>query len=105
MDAPDTASWAQCVHVCLLVMITSELSMHVFVPDSIFTSTCCNSHALTPLPRLCVALLMPLMPLLGIVCHNVCAAIAISRANEVVVLMPLMLLPSLSGFLYRFVCP
>ena len=41
VDAPDTAFWAQRVHVCLLMMILSELSMCVFVPDSTFTSTCC----------------------------------------------------------------
>ena len=66
LNAPDTASWAQHVRVCLLMMIPSELSMCVFVPDFTFTSTCCNFHAMTPLPRLCVALLM-LLPGLRVV--------------------------------------
>ena len=61
VDAPYNACWAQCVRACLLMMMLSELSMCVFVPDSTFTSTCCNFHVLTPFPRLCVALLMPLM--------------------------------------------
>ena len=58
-DAPDAASWAQHVRLCLPVMIFSELIVGVFVPDSTFMSMCCNFHALTPLPGLCVALLMP----------------------------------------------
>ena len=66
VDAPDTGSWAQRVCVYLLMMMLSDLSMCVFVLDSTFMSTCCKFHALTPFPRLCVALLMPLMPLPGL---------------------------------------
>ena len=65
-DAPDAASLAQHVRLCLPVMIFSELIVVVFVPDSAFMSVCCNFHALTSLPGLCVALLMPLMLLLGL---------------------------------------
>ena len=54
VDAPDTASWAQCVHLCLPVMMLSELSVCVFVPDSAFMLMCCNFHALMPFPGLYV---------------------------------------------------
>ena len=66
VDALDTASWTQRVLLCMPVMILSELSVFVFVPDSAFMSMCCNFHDLTPLPGLCVALFTSLMPLTGV---------------------------------------
>ena len=66
IDAADTASGAQHVHVCLPMTVLSGISVCVFVPDSTSMSMCCNFHALMLLPGLCVALLIPRMPLPGL---------------------------------------
>ena len=66
VDATDAASRSKHVRVCLSIMVFSGLSVCVFVHDSTSLSMCCSFHALIPLPRLCVALLMPLMPLPGL---------------------------------------
>ena len=42
IDAPDTASWAQHVHLCLPMMILSELNVYTFVPEATFMSMCRN---------------------------------------------------------------
>ena len=44
-DAPDAVSRAQRVCLCLPVIILSELSVCVLVPDSALISMCCNFHA------------------------------------------------------------
>ena len=65
VHALDAASRARDCIVDAPVTVQSELSMCVFIHDSTFTSTH-NFLALTTLPRLCVALLTPLMPLPGL---------------------------------------
>ena len=42
IDAPDTASWAQHVLLCLPMMILSELNVYTFVPHDAFMSMCRN---------------------------------------------------------------
>ena len=92
-DAPDAVPWAQRVRLCLPVMILSELCVCVLVPDSTFMSMCCKFHALMLLPGLCVAWLMPLMPLPGLltslrpppefVCHSDHVPVTTSGASKV----------------------
>ena len=54
----------ECMWVFL--MVHSGHNVCVLVPGATYISTCCDVHALMPLPGLCVALFRPLMPLPGL---------------------------------------